>query len=366
MSKQRHHTLGRVLAALLLPVSLATSVLAEGPTVSGFVDFGYNYNFNGMTTNTLRTFDANANSLTVQNAEIVVDGKTDKGVAYRVDVDHGFDAANIHSAGYITGAGNTQIDLQQAFVSYPCPWTGGNVTVGKFVTLHGVEVIEAKDNYNISRGLLFNYAIPFTHTGVKYDKGFMDGKLNFAAALVNGWDNMTDNNKGKTVHGMVNVVPHEKVSLTVGGTHGPEQTSPAGGPSTEKNARSLVDTILKVTATDKLTLIANHDWGVEEGLAPAGTDTTQNWGALGLHANYLFNETCSAALRWETFDDEGSRTGAEQVLNSLTATLQHKKDDVTYRLEYRQDGSSKKPYVDSDGLADDSQSTVGAQVIYSF
>jgi hypothetical protein len=44
------------------------------------------------------------------------------------------------------------------------------------VTPFGYEVVEAKDNFNISRGLLFGYAVPFSHTGLKADKGFADGK----------------------------------------------------------------------------------------------------------------------------------------------------------------------------------------------
>jgi hypothetical protein len=53
-------------------------------------------------------------------------------------------------------------------------------------------------------------------------------------------------------------------------------------------------------------------------------------------------------------------------LNSYTATLQYKMKDVTYRLEFRQDQSTDKVFTDADGLADDVQSTLGAQVLFSF
>jgi hypothetical protein len=355
----------KVLGAIVLPLLMVGVAAAEGPSLSGFVDFGYNYNFNGQTANMLRSFDQKANSFTLQNAEVVVSGKSDKDISYRVDVNYGYDASLIHSAGF-TSASNLQVDIQQAYISALCPLTGGNFTFGKFVTLHGAEVIEAKDNYNISRGLLFNYAIPLTHTGIKWDKGFMDNKLTTVVGLVNGWDNLQDNNKGKTVHGMVSYAPSSKVALTVGGTHGPEQTAVAGLPSVEKNARSVVDTILKVVPMDKLTIILNHDWGVEEGLAPAGTDTTQNWAGLAGYVNYAFTDTFSGGFRWETFDDEGSRTGTEQVLNSATFTVQHTMNSVISRLEYRQDGSSKKSFVDDQGMPDDSQSTIAFQVIFPF
>jgi hypothetical protein len=336
---------------------------------------GYNYNFNGMPTNTLRSFDGVSNSITLQNAEIVVSGEQED-FGYRVDVNYGFDAANIHSlvrtppyaGGGLLSAQplNQQIDLQQAFITMPCPWTGGTVTAGKFVTWHGAEVIEAKDNFNASRGFLFNYAIPFTHTGLKYDKGGLLGDtLSVGAGITNGWDNLQDNNKGKTFHGVVGFAPTGIISLTVSGAYGPEQTAPAT-PSIEKNSRALVDTVLKVAPSDDLTLLLNHDWGVEEGLVPAGTDTTQNWAGLAATVNYNWTDMFSTAVRWETFDDEGSRTGTEQVLNSATITLQHKKGDLIQRLEFRQDGSSDMVFVDDAGRPDDVQSTIGAQIIYSF
>ncbi|MBI4396100.1 MAG: outer membrane beta-barrel protein, partial [Elusimicrobia bacterium] len=256
------------------------------------------------------------------------------------------------------------VDLQQAFFSLPVSWVGGALTVGKFVTLHGAEVIEAKDNFNVSRGLLFNYAIPFSHTGVKWDKGWNE-KLASSIGVVNGWDNLQDNTKGKSVHGMASYAFSPALALTVGGTYGPEQTTAV--PSVEKNARGLVDTLVKIVPAEDLTLLLNHDWGVEEGLGAAGpSDTTQNWHGLGVHANYAFTDAFSTALRWETLDDEGSRTGTQQVLNSATATLQQIFSGVITRLEFRRDGSSQKVFVDDNGAPDDAQNTVGFQVIYPF
>lgn len=383
-----NNTSRKVVGALFVSALCATQVLAaEGPTVSGFVDFGYNYNFNGLSANTYRAFDGQANSFTLQNAEIVVSGKSDSEVSYRVDVDYGQDGSVVNAFdGFAPG---NQVNLQQAFISMPCPLTGGAFTVGKFVTMHGAEVIEAKDNFNYSRGLLFTNAIPLVHTGVKYDKAFMDGKYALSGGIVNGWDASRDNNKGKSfmVQTSVNVIP--KVGFILGGMYGPEQASPAyttpGAASTEKNSRSLLDAILKYTPSDKLTLVANYDYGVEEGAAyePTATDdTTANWSGLALMGNYVFTDKYSAALRYENFDDEGSRlvsltdangdgiadgTGnIHQTINSITATFQHKMNDVITRLEYRTDMSSDKVYMKDDGTLDDVENTLGLEFIYAF
>ena len=69
----------------------------------------------------------------------------------------------------------SQFDLQQAFASYIVPFGSGlRFDVGKYVTHMGYEVIEGYDGYNdnYSRSILFGYAIPFTHTGVKASYAF--------------------------------------------------------------------------------------------------------------------------------------------------------------------------------------------------
>ena len=97
-----------------------------------------------------------------------------------------------------------QFDLEQAYVQLKP--NGFNLPIGnwqwikfgKFVTMHGAEVIEAKDNLNISRSLLFGYAIPFTHTGIRAGYQFSDSLAGYFG-INNGWDNVKDNNKSKSI-----------------------------------------------------------------------------------------------------------------------------------------------------------------------
>jgi hypothetical protein len=69
-------------------------------------------------------------------------------------------------------------------------------------------------------------------------------------------------------------------------------------------------------------------------------------------------------------DDDGGKTGKEQVLRSETITAQAKKDGVIYRLEYRADHSTATdPYQFVSDMGDtnrSSQTTLGAQVIVTF
>ena len=75
---------------------------------------------------------------------------------------------------------------------------GLQLDFGKFVTPMGAEVIETKDNWNYSRSLLFALAIPYYHAGLRATYNFSD-KFAASAYLVNGWNDVVDNNHGKTI-----------------------------------------------------------------------------------------------------------------------------------------------------------------------
>ena len=58
-------------------------------------------------------------------------------------------------------------------------------------------MIETKDNWNYSRGMLFALAIPYFHFGASAKYAF-NPKFAVTGYLVNGWNNSIDNNSGKT------------------------------------------------------------------------------------------------------------------------------------------------------------------------
>jgi len=100
------------------------------------------------------------------------------------------------------------------------------VDVGKYVTPMGSEVIESKDNWNYSRGLLFTYAIPFFHFGARAKYTFND-KYSVTGYLANGWNNILDNNSGKMYGVTFNWNPTKKVSFAQTLMAGPETSGGA-------------------------------------------------------------------------------------------------------------------------------------------
>src|SRR5260370_33205678 len=110
--------------------------------------------------------------------------------------------------------------VTQAFGAY----AGGPLTViaGKFTTLSGTEVIASTGNTNISRSMLFG-AVPFTHTGVRATWALSD-TVSLIAGINNGWDQLTDANKGKTAELGATLNPIKPLSITVSGYSGQEVT----------------------------------------------------------------------------------------------------------------------------------------------
>ena len=179
------------------PSTASLPSLLGATRFSGFVDVYYGQNFNSPAsrTNTLRAFDINSNQFALNLMELIVDKQPDPNnsrTGYHIALGYG-QAINAINA---TDPGGLSFDqyLKEAYFSYVAPVGKGlQLDVGKFVTPHGAEVIETKDNWNYSRGLLFSYAIPFYHFGMRAKYTFND-KYALSGFFVNGWNDVVDNN----------------------------------------------------------------------------------------------------------------------------------------------------------------------------
>src|SRR5262249_48169847 len=148
------------------------------------------------------------------------------------------------------------MDVQQAFVSWIAPVGPGlRLDFGKFVTSAGYEVIEGYDgwNDNATRSLLFGYAIPFTHVGLRAAYP-LSRVATVTGMLVNGWDVARDNNHSKTLGAQLALTPSKALSIYVDGMWGPERSF------NDSDPRTLLDTEIIYKAAGGLTLGVNADW----------------------------------------------------------------------------------------------------------
>ncbi len=340
------------------PAGLTPDDLKKALGMSLYFQGGYTYNGNASMgdVNDLRVFDKKANSFMLDLAEIVfAKDPTASAIGYKIKIAAGETAKYIHSTGMVSSAGDDPFDITEAYVSYLAPLGKGlRFDYGKFVTYHGAEVIEAIDNPNYSRSFLFNYAIPFTHTGLKMSYVFTDA-VSASLHIVNGWDNSTDNNSGKTLGLSIGLTLSDKVSGSINYMTGPEKTD-----NTRDN-RSLLDLVATIKPVKPLSFILNYDYGQEDHSAPAGGTAT--WSGVSGIAKYDFNDTYSLSVRGESFDDkDGFRTGTIQKLTEVTVTPEIRlASGLILRPEYRHDTSDKESF---DNGTKKSQDTVALGMMY--
>ncbi len=334
--------------------------------VNAFVSSAYEFNSNRPTTGTssYRVFDYNDNSFNLDVAEVVVQiapvRANDAG--FRVDIAAGNSVPQISKTQDVTVA---QFDLQQVFATYIAPLGSGlRFDVGKYVTHLGYEVIEGYDGYNdnYSRSILFGYAIPFTHTGVKASYAF-SSKVAGMVEVVNGWDLLRDNNHSKSVGAQLALTPVAPLNILLNWIGGPEL---ANDNHTNRNAFDLV-IVLKPTSV--LTLGVNGDYAIENGTSRVNPGEDATWKGVAGYATIAATRKFSLALRAETFhDDGGVRLGTDTraVLSEGTVTPAYRfTDHVVLRGEVRYD-KANQAILSRRGAMSDSQRTVGLNCIFLY
>lgn len=334
--------------------------------INAFVSTAYEYNSNRPTNgaSSYRVFDFNDNSFNLDVAELVVQIAASKpnDAGFRVDFAAGNSIPQIAKTQDQTA---TQFDLQQAFASYIAPLGSGlRFDAGKFITHMGYEVIEGYDGYNdnYSRSILFGYAIPFTHTGVKASYAF-SSKVAGMVEVVNGWDLLRDNNSSKSVGAQLALTPVAPLQVLLNWIGGPELAN------NNHSNRNVFDVVAILKPTSTLTLGVNGDYGKEGGTSLVNPGSDATWKGIAGYATFALTSKFSVAFRGETFNDEdGVRlgTGTNATLSEGTFTPAYKfTDHVLLRGEARYD-KANQPILTKRGTLADKQTTVAANVIFVY
>lgn len=264
-------------------------------------------------------------------------------------------------------------DVTQAFLQYATgAWT---FMGGKYVTLAGAEVINTPTNTNFSRSILFGYAIPFSHTGLRASYALSDA-LSLIGGVNQGWDDIKDTNSAKTGELGVAWSPNKMVTLAAQTYFGKERA--AGLTRTElppafqlEGQRKLLDLVLTINATDKLTFVLNYDNASQANTAnvtPGGA-TTSKWDGFAGYVNYQFNDQWRLSFRTEAFNDkQGYRTGVIQKWKENTLTVAWLPiKPVELRAEIRRDRSNVASFLDVDGVTGrNNNNSYGLQFLYKF
>ena len=251
-----------------------------------------------------RLFDDRSNELVMNQAVItaerVLDPKIGFDWGFKLQLMAGTDARYIHSLGlrnHRVGTGLYQADLPEAYLSLHLPVLsegGVDVKLGKFVTLEGAETIDPRTNPFYSHTYIFNFGIPFNHTGALFTL-HTNSWFDFIAGVTRGVNtSIDDNNDRPAFHGGVGLNLNEGKFVLAASTHiGPETFH------NDTDLRYLSDVTVTWKITGKLTSITDINY-VHDSVADA-----DGYG-VAQYLTYAINDKISAKIRGEIWrDDKG-------------------------------------------------------------
>jgi hypothetical protein len=339
---------------------------ASGLSLSGYVDTAYqhaNRNIEAPNFST-RVFDSQNNSFVLHQVGLQMAKQPKEGFGGLVNITAGKDAQVIHSFPENSAASNSLFDITQAYAQYAMG--AFTLIAGKFTTLHGTEVIWSPSNANFSRSILFG-SVPFTHTGVR-GVYTMSDMVNFTVGVNNGWDQLQDANKGKTLELGTTVTPIKPLTISASyyGGQEPSATTLVNGRRDSFNLVGSYSPIEPLSLGLEYLRVQQKD-AVLDG---SGTPAKGKYSGFAGYVSYTFMPKLKATVRAETFDDKDrlrfGPTAVATKYKEYTLTLAYlAADNFELRGEIRTDRANEATFADDSNLSK-TLTTFAVQALYKF
>jgi len=274
--------------------------------IYGWIESGFTGNVDAPEDNQNfgRLFDDRSNEFVMNQAVITAERALDPKVGFdwgfKLQLMFGTDARFIHSLGLLNHAmrsGLYQPDIPEAYLNLHLPILtegGVDVKLGKFVTLEGAETIDPRTNPFYSHSYIFNFGIPFNHTGALFTL-YAAKWLNLLAGVTRGVNTSIDDNNGAPAfHGGIGLHLNEEKFVVSAATHiGPET------PGNDHDLRYLNTITTTWKISDKLTSITDLNYTHDEAADASAYGVAQ-------YLTYTINDKITAKIRGEIWrDDQG-------------------------------------------------------------
>ena len=238
---------------------------------------------------------------------------------FKLQAMYGSDARYIHYLGVLDQAlpkdQRYQLDLVEASASlhFPLLSTGGiDLKAGLFVTPLGYELIDPATNAFYSHSYIFNYGLPFKHTGF-LTTTHVTSVVDLYLGLDTG-TNTTFGPYGETNNSLAGIVGFGlnfldgNLKILALSHLGPENPTRALRPFYNANSymRYYNHVIVTWKANEKLTIAAEAAWARDDfgGIITKGKPTPANaFGGAG-YVSYAITETIALNARAEIFRDD--------------------------------------------------------------
>lgn len=352
-------------------------------TLGGYVETYYSYNFNrpsnGLTN--FRAFDNRHNALTLQNLALDAGWESHR-VYGRIALQVGHAPATYYGTSEPTQAGSSGAAASDAilFRNVQQAYAGVNLSEslrhrlflegGIFLSPIGFESLAVRDNAHWSHSPLF-FSLPFYHTGLHLGVELRQ-RHTLKLAVYNGWNNVVDNNREKSLALLYNF---DGDRIDVGAVYfsGVERPTGAAERATMEGEplpwRHLVNVAVAGSLRPRLSLVGDLNGGVEPTrLGAAG------WVAAALSARVKVTEWLYLAARGSYFDELRARRGGELTspivlpnftsarrqwlaAGTFTAEFRPAPSNVAIKLEYRHDHALQPVFFQGQVEGDGSDAT---------
>lgn len=343
----------------------------EQLTLRGYAEIYYQYNWNrpsnGLTN--YRAFDNRHNAITLQNTALDAAWRG-HGLELRLALQVGHAPETYYGASEPPQAGATGVapsspavfkNIQQAYILWhPDRRRRWSIEGGLFLSPIGPESLAVSENWYWSHSNLF-FGLPFYHSGLRV-RFAPTAAHAFGVGVINGWNNVVDNNREKTLLFQYNHTRGERLSLGALYFTGVER--PNGAPE-GRAWRHLGDLWVVVALHRRLSALAEVDAGIE----PNNFGLSWWFAAMG-GLRVKLAEWAYLAGRGTYFRDDGARGAAGQaapislpspwiaaatgtfdvrLVRHLSIKLELRHDRASTPLYFRGlvvgDGSTTMPYV---------------------
>lgn len=301
--------------------------------ISGFIDTYYAFDSNTPATNerefTTQPVRHNEFNVNLAYIDAVVEKEKTRG---RLALQFGNSVTRNYSS-----EPNTDLKvLQEAYVGRKIgdrTW----IDMGIFLGNIGAESWISKDNWTYTRSLNLDY-VPYYSSGVRLTHQ-IDNHQSFQIQILNGWQNITENNQGKALGMQYKNQFNDKMIFTYNNFFGDEEV--VLNPKTEKfnsRFRAYHNFIFQFDYSDKWHFLGAFDVGHQSQQNNKGVD---GWYNSTLTIKHVLNSEQSLSFRAEYYNDRhqanimtGTKNGFEVIGASLN--YDQKLDDTAlWRTEIR-------------------------------
>lgn len=259
-----------------------------------------------------RSNQATLNQVAITLGRAIDPKTTGFDIGFKVQAMYGSDARYTQYLGVFGPMGSRyQVDLTEANVTMRLPvLTAGGIDIkaGLYSTPMGLETIDPSTNPFYSHSYIFNYGLPFKHTGlytITHVNDVVDLYLGVDTGINTTWGfNHGDNNKAAAFLGGVGLNLMEGKLTVLALTHiGPENAVRAIGSVANSRLRYSNDILITYKPSDTLSFTTELNL-IRDDFAKA------NAGGIAQYVSYAVSDTWTLNGRAEVFrDDKGFFVG---------------------------------------------------------